>query len=231
MDCSTNWGRGEADTGLRVPPNSFHRERGEDRFHPSHLAESLTRENSSSQTSALKDDRKVPRPGRKGSRKEINVTLLRKFKNTIFLHEEAAKEPWILPASVMRDDLYDIYNLRASNCVWTGAFVKRDIQIHGRTAGQLALDTCFICVCALALKITDFIKRRFHFTTYEFQSFHLLGATEHSSTILSSSLVFLTNESISLVASKYQKLVMFLNSSICSLGVYLLSALHNFVYQ
>lgn len=43
----------------------------------------------------------------------INVTSLRKFKNTIFLHDKAAKEPEILAASLIYGDLNGICDLWA----------------------------------------------------------------------------------------------------------------------
>lgn len=43
----------------------------------------------------------------------INVTSLRKFKNTIFLHEKAAKEPGILAASLICGDLSGVCDLWA----------------------------------------------------------------------------------------------------------------------
>lgn len=43
----------------------------------------------------------------------IYVTSLRKFKNTIFLHEKAAKEPEILVTSLIYSDLNGICDLWA----------------------------------------------------------------------------------------------------------------------
>lgn len=45
----------------------------------------------------------------------INVTSLRKFKNTIFLHDKAAKEPEILAASLICGDLNGVCDLWALN--------------------------------------------------------------------------------------------------------------------
>lgn len=84
----------------------------------------------------------------------INVTSLRKFKNTIFLHVKAAQEPQILAQSLIYGDLYDICDLWPLNlCACVCVYVKNN---------QEKVMCCVfmgVSLCMYTLKITSFIKR------------------------------------------------------------------------
>lgn len=66
----------------------------------------------------------------------MNVISLSKFKNTIFLHEKAAKESEILAASLICGDLNGIYDLwdLTYECVRAFFSNNQDTQVNRSTA-------------------------------------------------------------------------------------------------
>lgn len=84
----------------------------------------------------------------------INVTSLGKFKNTIFLHEKAGREPEILGTSLIYGDLSGICDLRPLTfvcmcvCILSRAIrTEKSIELLHKTFFSMNA-ICFLCVCS-----------------------------------------------------------------------------------